>query len=109
MIRLKWWTTIAPLLCLSLLTGCWDRTEINDLAFVLAGGFDLAENGQLEATLQIALPTEVPTATSGGRQAGKNDFGRLGDRKQRGGYFAQIAAALVTANLFGSKGGHHYR
>jgi spore germination protein KC len=71
MIRLKWWTMIAPLLCLSLLTGCWDRTEINDLAFVLAGGFDLAENGQLEATLQIALPTEVPTATSGGRQAGK--------------------------------------
>ena len=28
-----------------LLTGCWDRTEINDVAFVLASAIDLDKEG----------------------------------------------------------------
>jgi spore germination protein KC len=53
------------------MTGCWDRSEVNDLAFVLASGLDLAENGEAEVTLQIALPTEMPSAMQGGRAGQK--------------------------------------
>ncbi|WP_248928237.1 Ger(x)C family spore germination protein [Paenibacillus hamazuiensis] len=60
-------SAIFPILCLCLLTGCWDRTEISDLAFVLAGGIDVAEDGQLESTLQIALPTQLPNALELGK------------------------------------------
>ncbi|MCZ8512789.1 Ger(x)C family spore germination protein [Paenibacillus filicis] len=67
MIRMKWCKLIASVLCLSLITGCWDRSELNDIAFVLAAGIDLAENGQAEVTLQIALPTEMPSTMQGGR------------------------------------------
>jgi spore germination protein KC len=49
-----------------ILTGCWDRQEINDLALVTASGLDLAENGQLEATLQIALPPGITGEQLGG-------------------------------------------
>lgn len=68
---MKGYKTIALILCFSLMTGCWDRNEVNDLAFVLASGLDLAENGEVEATLQIALPTEMPSGTQGGRTGGK--------------------------------------
>ncbi|MDQ0920817.1 Ger(x)C family spore germination protein [Paenibacillus sp. V4I5] len=71
MSRMKGSKTIALILCLSLMTGCWDRNEVNDLAFVLASGLDLAENGQVEVTLQIALPTEMPSAMQGGRAGEK--------------------------------------
>jgi spore germination protein KC len=53
------------LLCLSLLIGCWDSVEIDDLAMVIGSGFDLVENGQSEAIVQIASPTAFPTAIGG--------------------------------------------
>lgn len=68
--RMKRCKTIALILCLSFMTGCWDRSEVNDLAFVLASGFDLAENGEVEVILQIALPTEMPSGMQGGRTGG---------------------------------------
>lgn len=59
---------LAAFLILGLLTGCWDRTEMDELAFVMASGVDLTEDGQIEATLQIALPTGIPSSlTSGGK------------------------------------------
>lgn len=39
-----------------LLTGCWDRVEINDLAIVLATGIDLSEEGEIELSVQLAIP-----------------------------------------------------
>lgn len=44
-----------------LLTGCWDRVEFNSLAIVTAIGIDLAENDQIELSVQIYIPQ-----TSGG-------------------------------------------
>ncbi|MDI4645784.1 Ger(x)C family spore germination protein [Cohnella hashimotonis] len=49
-----------------LLSGCWDRTEINDLAFITGSAFDLTDNGQYLLSLQIA----IPSATSGGGTGG---------------------------------------
>lgn len=48
------------------ITGCWDRVETDDLAMVLGSGLDLAEDGQVEATLQIALPFGTPGSMQGG-------------------------------------------
>ncbi|MFD2171289.1 Ger(x)C family spore germination protein [Tumebacillus lipolyticus] len=37
-------------------SGCWDRIEMNDLAWVMATGIDEAEDGKIRMTLQIATP-----------------------------------------------------
>jgi spore germination protein KC len=54
------------LICSCLLGGCWDRKEINDVAFVLGTAAD-KEGEKYRTTLQIALPSQLSTAgTSGG-------------------------------------------
>ncbi|MDQ0062592.1 Ger(x)C family spore germination protein [Paenibacillus harenae] len=63
------WLTV--FLMLALLTGCWDRTEMDELAFVMASGIDLADDGQVEVTLQIALPTGIPSSLTTGGKAKK--------------------------------------
>ncbi len=45
---------IALLLLLPLLTGCWSRRELNDIALVIALGIDLVEEGVYEVTLAVA-------------------------------------------------------
>jgi spore germination protein KC len=40
------------------LTGCWDRREINDVAFVLASGFD-KEKDQYRVSIQVPLPSQL--------------------------------------------------
>lgn len=37
-------------------SGCWDRTEINDIALVMASSLDLEEDGRYLGTLQMAIP-----------------------------------------------------
>jgi spore germination protein KC len=39
-----------------LLGGCWDRTELNDLALISALAFDKSENNQIQVTAQILVP-----------------------------------------------------
>jgi spore germination protein KC len=51
---------------LILLTGCWNRVEINDLAIVTAIGLDLVEDDQLRLTLQVAVPSKLAMGTTGG-------------------------------------------
>ncbi|MFM9281388.1 Ger(x)C family spore germination protein [Paenibacillus jiagnxiensis] len=54
------------LICSCLLGGCWDRKEVNDVAFVLGTAVD-KEGEEYRTTLQIALPSQLSTAgTSGG-------------------------------------------
>ncbi|MBM4761100.1 Ger(x)C family spore germination protein [Bacillus sp. B15-48] len=52
-----------------LLTGCWDRIEINDLGLVLATGLDLTDDGELELSVQLAIPMAMGAGqgTSGGQ------------------------------------------
>src|SRR4051812_43165050 len=67
---------IRPIMCIVLLasvlltTGCWDRTEINDLAFDMGTAFDLTEKGELQASIQIALPQQAGM-TGGNNQKDK--------------------------------------
>jgi spore germination protein KC len=48
-----------------LLTGCWNRVEINDIAIVTAIGLDLVEDDQLRLTLQVAVPSKLVTGGTG--------------------------------------------
>lgn len=52
-----------------LLTGCWDRIEVNDIAFVLGSSID-KENGLIRSTIQIALPSQLGGAGSEGGGGG---------------------------------------
>lgn len=47
---------VALLLLLPLLSGCWSRRELNDLALVIALGIDMVEPAVYEVTLAVAGP-----------------------------------------------------
>ncbi len=55
---------------MTILSGCWDRVEINDIAIVAASGFDLAEDGLFRVSTQIPLPGQMGGAGSGGGGGG---------------------------------------
>lgn len=51
-------------------TGCWDREEPEDLAFVIALGVDPAPKDQVLVTVQIALPKRLAGAGAAGGGGG---------------------------------------
>lgn len=67
---------IATLIVLSLLllSGCWNRTEINDIAIVTAVGLDLLEDDKMRLSLQIAVPAQLGQATGPTQSGGKSTF-----------------------------------
>jgi len=56
----------------AMLSGCWDRTEINDLAIVLAAGVDQGEKNMVELTVQVYVPTSGSGASSTGEPGALN-------------------------------------
>ncbi|WP_340401898.1 Ger(x)C family spore germination protein [Paenibacillus sp. FSL H8-0079] len=56
---------LLPILSCVLLSGCWDRIEINDLAIVLATGIDY-EEGKVQLTSQIFVPRKAGGGDSSG-------------------------------------------
>ncbi|WP_194841372.1 Ger(x)C family spore germination protein [Salinibacillus xinjiangensis] len=63
--------------CLFVLTGCWDRVEVNDLAFVTATGIDKIEENKFRAAVQVPLPGNMGGAGSsggGGGSGGESPF-----------------------------------
>ncbi|WP_340023532.1 Ger(x)C family spore germination protein [Paenibacillus sp. FSL K6-1096] len=79
----------ALLLSSVLLAGCWDRTEINDLAIVLATGVDY-EEGQARLTAQIFIPRKG----GGGSESGGAGEGASGVTMIRTAKGENIAEAL---------------
>jgi spore germination protein KC len=50
-----------------LLSGCWNRIEVNDIAIVTAVGLDLLEDEKIRLTLQVAIPSKLgPTGGAAG-------------------------------------------
>src|SRR4051812_18944723 len=52
-----------------LLTGCWSRVEVNDLAIVSMMAIDQAEDGNLRLWLHVVVPAKAggpPGASPGG-------------------------------------------
>lgn len=63
--------TFLFLLMVSLLTGCWNKRELNEMAIVVAMGVDKAEeSGEYRVTFQVVNPGAVATGATGGGSGG---------------------------------------
>ncbi|MBP3966506.1 Ger(x)C family spore germination protein [Paenibacillus lignilyticus] len=51
--------TLLAFCCLLLLTGCWDRTEINEYAFWMGTALDKGKVKKVRVSAQIAVPHEI--------------------------------------------------
>lgn len=50
----------------TIFTGCYDRRELDDMAYPIALGFDKGKTAELRMTLQLAVPTNIAGGESGG-------------------------------------------
>ena len=66
---------ILSALALPSVSGCWDRKEINDLAFVTAAAIDRTEEGTVELSVQVF----IPRAGGRGNQLGQSGGSEGGD------------------------------
>lgn len=58
---------LCSLLCLS---GCWDSSEVNDIAIELAWGIDSAPNKNVAISAQAIIPSKISGAQSSGASGG---------------------------------------
>ncbi|MHB8170561.1 MAG: Ger(x)C family spore germination protein [Thermincolia bacterium] len=71
MVNLKKLASLMILVLLtSTLSGCWDRRELEELAFVLTIGVDQGTQGRYLWTFQIAIPRQLAGGQSGGGGGG---------------------------------------
>jgi spore germination protein KC len=73
-----------------LLSGCWDRTEVNDLAIITAAGLDVTDDHKLELSVNI-----FATNPSGGQQMGGMSGGDGGGAGQ---FIVRSAVGLTMAD-----------
>lgn len=57
------------------LTGCWDRVEINDVAFVVATGVDKGKDHRYSYSVEVPLPSSLGGAGSSGGGGGTSGEG----------------------------------
>ncbi|WP_141430430.1 Ger(x)C family spore germination protein [Bacillus sp. 03113] len=74
-----------------LLTGCWDRKEVNDMALVLGVAIDKYKDKKIELTLQVLIPR---SAASGGQQGSGGSGGGGG-----GGGPIALVRSVVGKNI----------
>lgn len=65
---------IGLLITLLTTSGCWDRTEINDLAFIMGTAFDITDNGDYILSHQIAIPSSAQGGPGSGGSSGDKFF-----------------------------------
>ena len=53
--------------CLLIITGCWNRRELNELALVVGIAIDKADDNQFLVTVQVVDPGEIAFKGGGGR------------------------------------------
>lgn len=59
-------TIIFIILCAIIFTGYWHEEDIDDLAYVVALGFDVGETKELKMTFQISIPSATSSDSSSG-------------------------------------------
>ncbi|ACT03922.1 Ger(x)C family spore germination protein [Paenibacillus sp. JDR-2] len=70
------WRVVSISVCVGMLltlTGCWDRREINDVAFVLASAID-KEDDSFRVSVLIPLPGNMGSMGGGGGSGGQKPF-----------------------------------
>lgn len=88
-----------------LLSGCWDRTEVNDLAIIMGAGVDLTEDHQLELSVNLFLPSPSgqQITKQSGSEGGSTGLGVSIVRTVRGATLAEAVSKLqqyVSRELF---------
>jgi spore germination protein KC len=61
---------LSLLLCVTVLSGCWSKKELTDLAFVIAVGIDKTKDGKFAMTFQVVNPGNVAGSTQRGGGSG---------------------------------------
>jgi len=94
---------ILPVAMLTL-SGCWDSTEVNDLAIITAVGIDRTEDQQLELTVKIYLisPSDIE-GSNGMTGSGDTGSGQSVIRSVKGTSIADAASRLqqvLTRKVF---------
>lgn len=74
-----------------LLTGCWDRTEINDLTLITAAAIDKKDDHTLELSVQVFIPKQ---SGGGMQQMGSSGGGQTLVRSAEGTTIADAMARL---------------
>ncbi|OCT12311.1 hypothetical protein A8709_31250 [Paenibacillus pectinilyticus] len=57
---------------LLLLTGCWDRTEINDVALITGAAIDKVDDSHILLSVQIFVPRSTPGSGGGSGMSGQS-------------------------------------
>lgn len=65
--------TIAIFICSGIITGCFDRREIDDQTYVVALGLDVGKIDPIRITMQYALPTAMGSGGGGSEGGGKGN------------------------------------
>jgi spore germination protein KC len=82
-----------------LLTGCWDRVELQDLAIITAAAIDRLDDGRIRISVQVFIPRAIASGESGEDPSSGSTFVREG----MGNSLAEAVAILQTnlpRNLF---------
>jgi spore germination protein KC len=74
---------------LILLSGCWDRTEVNDLTLIVGLGIDQKKDGQIMVTVELVVPKSI-----GGGQMMGGGGGGVGETIIRSGTGTTVADAI---------------
>jgi spore germination protein KC len=102
------------------LAGCWDRKEINDVAFVIATAIDLEPGGQYRVTVQVPLTEQMggPKGGGGGTGGGgkiyfidsdtgstiREAFAKIQNRSSRRIFLAHRRVLIIGEELARSRG-----
>ncbi|MFP5115732.1 Ger(x)C family spore germination protein [Bacillaceae bacterium C204] len=81
------------LLFVFLLSGCWDRKEINDIALIRAAGIDKKQDGKLEITVLLYVP-KVSGGSEQGMEGGGGGSMQTLIRSAQGKTFAEAMSIL---------------
>jgi spore germination protein KC len=86
-------------LCLLVLVGCWDRTELNDQAIWLASGFDVGKEDGVKISGQIAIPSNMKNQNGG--SSGKDHFVLSEDGENLGDAIQKMESKLSRKGFYG--------
>jgi spore germination protein KC len=91
---------ILPILILILLlSGCWDRREVNDIAIILGAAIDKEDNENIELSVQVFIPKAL--SGGGGMNGGASGGGGMTMVRTANGSSLADAASKLQPIFFG--------
>ncbi len=87
---------LLPFCLIFILSGCWDRTEINDVAFVVASGVDKGEKKKYRFSVQIPLTSSMGGSGSSGGGGGTSGEGPFFVAQETGGNIREAMEDIQT-------------